>query len=118
MQRPLLVPTEVDCSSLEDLDHKLSLLDNAVTRDPGNWIFRGHRNASWKLEPRIERLCPSLNERSGTEGRIMSEFKARAHLYTDRIPSGPEDGTEQWRSMMQHYGIPTRLLDWSESPCP
>jgi hypothetical protein len=49
------------------------------------------------------------------EETITREFAAHAHLHLN-IPSDPIVGSVPWWPWMQHYGAPTRCLDWSLSP--
>ena len=43
----------------------------------------------------------------------MRRFKRECHHHTGQLPK-PAD-TMEWLSLMQHYGAPTRLLDWTYS---
>jgi FRG domain len=69
--------------------------------------FRGQRKASRKLIPNIFRY-KLFNE----EDQIRSEFLRRAAQYVTEQPPNDYWG---WYFLMQHYGAPTRLLDWTDS---
>lgn len=69
--------------------------------------FRGHTDASWSLAPSLIRL-----ELEADEEEIRSEFMRRgAQVATERLPTTDWE----WYFLMQHYGAPTRLLDWTSS---
>lgn len=101
----------------------------------GRWVFRGINNSKYGLKTSLERAVLSLalstpnptpdEERSalaGTfgdlkrtvfeiEGGLIRSFRRQLHHYVDRQPSTPLE----LLALMQHYGAPTRLIDWTYS---
>ncbi len=87
-----------------------------VERDaPGEWLFRGQSSCRWGLQASVHRLRSadlSPSEMKGYEQRIVGEFKRRARTL---LPNPPSTIWE-WLTLAQHFGLPTRLLDWTENP--
>jgi hypothetical protein len=76
--------------------------------------FRGHGNIAWDLEAGWYRQTPSGHGKGDAwygEHNLLLEFKLRAPRYLTVQPASDWD----WLFVMQHYGLPTRLLDWTES---
>ena len=75
----------------------------------GPW-FRGHNNGAWKLTPKLYRVKSPKRGIRIIEDEIRQEFIMRA---PGLIDTGPLT-TWEWYFTMQHFGAPTRLLDWTE----
>ncbi len=77
------------------------------------WGFRGVNCAKFRLEPSIERDGVGTDW-SALEVNVSEEFKSRAHLHMGSNLMPADELT--WFALMQHYGVPTRLLDFTLSP--
>ncbi|WP_276373707.1 FRG domain-containing protein [Chryseolinea sp. H1M3-3] len=86
-----------------------------------HWAFRGQSVSSWTLKSSISRLLErhSIGRQLGDrfELTIFREFLSKAHLYEDfKLRQFETGNTFLTFTIMQHYGCPTRLLDWTSSP--
>ena len=70
--------------------------------------YRGQSNQDWNLLPSLAREPNGLNR----ESDLIAKFKQNASLLLPTIPSNDWE----WLTIMQHHRVPTRLLDWTESP--
>jgi len=78
------------------------------------WLFRGYRCPDWQLETSLERASKRCGvSASSCEKAIWEEFRRHAHSYMQRVPA--DSDTFEWLAFMQHYGAPTRLLDFTFS---
>ncbi len=83
---------------------------DALIRDTERiWWFRGQAKPEWHLSPSIMRGYSREQEKF-----FSNEFFVRANLRYANCP--PIEDFAGWLALMQHYRVPTRLLDWSYSP--
>ncbi len=95
-------------------------------RNYRQWIYRGHQDSSWELKSSLHRAFKDAIDiikngdrtktlvRSKHENVMVDRFKSNAHLFLSHLP--PVEDKLSWLTLMQHYGAPTRLLDFSFSP--
>jgi hypothetical protein len=76
--------------------------------------YRGCGLASYSLAPSLYRhsTIKTPDGLAGLEKKVMARFRQRS------IPYHSRDIRDDWEALffMQHYGVPTRLLDWTENP--
>lgn len=95
---------EIVIRNVGDLAREVKALDTDA-----RWLYRGQPDARWKLAPSVHRGYTPEQERY-----LTNEFRVRAR---SRHLSCPADNDyPSWLALMQHYGLPTRLLDWTYSP--
>lgn len=86
-----------------------------------NFIFRGQGNADWPLKTSLARMVdnhhPNYRDKSMPatyEQEMMNDFQWKYPSY-EKLHIPKADEAIEWLSLMQHYGSPTRMLDFSYS---
>lgn len=87
----------------------------------GPYIFRGQSNSSWKLESSLARALKTIeitdeSKALHLESKIFRHFREHAIIFHEDAKHFDRSDLLMWWELMQHYGAPTRLLDWAASP--
>ncbi|HCG54649.1 FRG domain-containing protein [Brevibacterium sp.] len=93
-----------EIKSVQDL---LDLLDPLAADGREIW-YRGHRDVKWKLEASVLR--------DGTHRKTEQAMLARFRQQAASAGLGHAFDEWGWVTFAQHHTLPTRLLDWTESP--
>jgi hypothetical protein len=101
----LYKPDKIDLRVVESLDDFINQ-HNILSANSDNLFYRGHANIDWQLIPSIYR-----------NNWIESEDK----MFRETLIRNPEEfqntkSSFERLTIMQHYGLPTRLLDITKNP--
>lgn len=110
---PAISEHAIRIEKISNLERYITLMAAASKSDGRRW-FRGTRKSEYDLEPSLYRhpTVKDANALIELEWTLLSDFRHRAPPFTTSIPTKDLEVL----FLMQHFGVPTRLLDWSESP--
>ena len=92
----------------------VQLIEQLQQTHAGPLWYRGTGCARFQLLPSLyrHRTVTAVDKLAKLESQLMTRFRQRS------IPLHSRSLVDDWDALffMQHYGVPTRLLDWTENP--
>ncbi len=107
------MPSVTDISTLREV---MELVEKSLDKTKGPRWFRGcGKHPDHVLEPTLLRhkeVKAAAHDPLLLESRLKARFQQTSPPFLASTPQTDFD----WLFLQQHYGVPTRLLDWSENP--
>lgn len=97
---------------VDSLSIFFEVITQLISSGEDNYWYRGHAGLNWKLIPSA--LRQSSKDKIEKALNLRHDF---SRLVSNKMikPPAIEDHLS-WLGVAQHYGIPTRFLDWTSNP--
>jgi hypothetical protein len=116
----------IDCSDWMDFKQKIAyIMTTKDKRSEDRYLFRGQGCSSWGLVSSFDRKFSNLSpaELDALYAKRMNLFEKNHAIYGNiahgtrgiLLPKADEHSEHSIEALAQHYGMSTRLLDWSYS---
>jgi len=114
----------IECEFKDDLNfsHFLDFFSNIynpkmLDEHMSCYFFRGQADSEWGLVPTLYRLLKGfdIKDALNLEYDSIIHFKRKTRGLLDLRLIPEEHEIAEWLGLMQHYGAPTRMLDWTVS---
>jgi hypothetical protein len=90
---------------------------NGRLTNPHDYVFRGQRDAVWKIQTTLDRTILDVGHGIDTQQHLQQfRLATRGRLHLNREELDADKTDRKWWALGQHFGLRTPLLDWTESP--
>ena len=104
---------EIPCETWDEVEQAHQQI---MSHNPTHWVFRGQARSDWTLSSSLERAeCPVGLDFVDAEKYLLDRFRRQAPSYFEGFQIDDLEDDSQALALMQHYGCPTRLLDFTRS---
>jgi hypothetical protein len=105
---------DCDCGNknkpITHLGRYFDVLSSSLVKD-GTFWFRGNADLELRLIPSALRFTSPSKRNAALD--LLNDFKRFGELKLQKTPNADEEF--KWLQLAQHYGLPTRLLDWTKN---